>query len=98
MVRSPSIKCAHIVPYSWDNKEMAHMFGSNESPLTSERNGLSLQTKIEEAFDNCWIVIVPMNSVEASPIEWKIVLLNTAVRDKSFFTDMFNFTDRPLWR
>ena len=93
-----SMKSAHIVPYSWDNKEMAHMFGSDEPPLTSKRNGLSLQTKIEEAFDNCWIVIVPANSVESNPIEWKIVLLNTAERDKPFFTDDFKITDRPLWR
>ncbi|KAL8959320.1 MAG: hypothetical protein Q9183_005654, partial [Haloplaca sp. 2 TL-2023] len=54
-----SVTCAHIIPLSWDTKELAYLFGSDEPPLTSPRNGLSLQTKIEEAFDNNWIVIVP---------------------------------------
>ena len=36
--------------------------------------------------------------MESNPIEWKIVLLNAAERDKVFFTDMFNVTDRQLWR
>ena len=74
------------------------MFGSDEPPLTSRRNGLSLQIKIEEAFDNCSIVIVPVDSVESTPTEWKILLLNTAKRDKVFFRDMFKATDRELWR
>ena len=93
-----SVKCAHIVPCSWNTKDMAHMFGSDEPPLTSRRNGLSLQTKIEEAFDNCWIIIVPVDSVESTPIVWKVVLLNTAERDNTFFTDVFKITDRALWR
>lgn len=92
------VQRAHIVPHSWDNKEMGHMLGSDERPLTSGRNRLSLQTRIEETFDNCWIVIVPANLVESNPIEWKIVLLNTTDTDKPFYTDMFKVTDRPLWR
>ena len=95
---SDSVKCAHIVPYSWNVKDMAHMFGSDEPPLTSRRNGLTLQKKIEEAFDNCWIAIVPVDSVESIPTEWKIILLNTAERDHTFFRDMFKATDRELWR
>lgn len=79
-----SVKCAHIVPYSWNKKEMAHMFGSDEPPLMSKRKGLSLQTKIEEAFDNCWVVVVPVDSVESNPVGWKVVLLNTAQKDKMF--------------
>ena len=93
-----SVKCAHIVPYSWNTKDVAHMFGSDEPPLTSRRNGLSLQKKIEEAFDNCWIIIVPVDSVEYTPTEWKVVLLNTAERDNTFFRDTFKATDRELWR
>lgn len=98
------VKCAHIVPFSWNTKEMAHMFGSDEPPLTSRRNGLSLQKKIEEAFDNCWIVIVPEVTVTStsSPSisnEWKVVLLNTAKSDEVFFTDsLFNYTSQRLWR
>ncbi|MCJ1456924.1 hypothetical protein MMC28_007290 [Mycoblastus sanguinarius] len=93
-----SVECAHIVPFSWNTKEMAHMFGSDEPPLLNKRNGLSLQAKIEEAFDNCWVVIVPEYSVKSTPTEWKIVLLNTAEKDKTLFTDIFNSTDRKLWR
>ena len=94
----PSIKCAHIVPFSFHIKEMGHMFGSDEPPLTSRRNGLSLQAKIEEAFDNCWIAIVPLGSVASTPTEWKIVLLNPEVKDLMFYQDMYNLTDRPVWK
>lgn len=92
------VKCAHIVPYSWDTKHMAHMFGSDEPPLQSRRNGLSLQNKIEEAFDNCWIVIVPADSVETTPTKWKLVLLNTSIKDKDFYTDTHLLTSRPSWK
>ena len=95
---SQSVKSAHIVPYSWNTKDMAHMFGSDEPPLTSKRNGLSLQSKIEEAFDNCWIAIVPVDSVEFNPTEWKVVLLNTTVKGDVLFEDAYKSTDRRLWR
>ena len=94
----PSIKCAHIIPFSFHIKEMGHMFGSDEPPLTSRRNGLSLQAKIEEAFDNCWVTIVPIGSVASIPTEWKIVLLNSEVKDLVFYQDTYNFTDRPIWK
>ena len=94
----PQIECAHIVPFSFEVKEMAHMFGSDESLLTSRRNGLSLLAKIEEAFDNCWVVIVPLDSVASIPTEWKIVLLNTAIKDDVFFEDRHRDTDRRLWK
>ena len=93
-----SVKCAPIVPLSFNTKDMAHMFGSDEPPLTSRRNGLSLTKKIEMAFDNCWIAIVPVESVDPTPTEWKVVLLNTAEKDSTFFTDPLNFTDRKIWR
>ena len=93
-----SVKCAHIVPFSFHTKEMGHMFGSEEPPLTSRRNGLSLQTKIEEAFDNCWVAIVPLDSVASTPTEWKIVLLNPEIKDKMFFQDLGQRTDRRDWR
>ncbi|KAL9064014.1 MAG: hypothetical protein Q9161_009147 [Pseudevernia consocians] len=94
----PSIKCARIIPFSFHIKEMGHMFGSDESPLTSRRNGLSLQAKIEEAFDNCWVTIVPRGSVASTPTEWKIILLNPNVRDWVFYQDTYKFTDRPMWK
>ena len=61
-------------------------------------NGLSLQRKIEEAFDNCWIVIVPVDSVASTPTEWKVVLLNTAEKDNVFFTDIYKQSGQALWR
>lgn len=92
------ITCAHIVPHSWDNRQMAHMFGSDEPPLTSKRNGLSLHNKIENAFDNCWVVIVPIDSVKSVPTEWKLVLLNESIKDKIFWEDQYNITSKKLWR
>lgn len=47
------VKCAHIIPFSWSRTDMAYMFGGDESPLTSKRNGLSLQQKIEQGLDDC---------------------------------------------
>ena len=94
----PSIKCARIIPFSFDIKEMGHMFGSDEPPPTSRRNGLSLQAKIEEAFDNCWVAIVPLGSVASTPTEWKIVLLNSKVEDLVFYQDSHNQTDRAVWK
>ena len=93
-----SITCAHIVPFSFDTKDMAHMFGSDEPPLTSRRNGLNLQKAIEKAFDNCWITIVPLDSVESSPTEWKVVLLKTGIGDNVFFEDKLQNTSQRLWR
>lgn len=93
-----SITCAHIVPFSWNVKSLTHIFGSDEHALTSKRNGLSLQTKIEEAFDNSWVVIVPAESVKATPTQWKIILLNTAVKDDIFFKDWSKLTGQDTWR
>ncbi|KAL8806915.1 MAG: hypothetical protein Q9182_001044 [Xanthomendoza sp. 2 TL-2023] len=61
--------CAHIVPYSWNTKELAYTFGADEPKSASKRNGLSLQRKIGAAFDNCWITIVPVNTVETNPTQ-----------------------------
>ena len=43
-------------------------------------------------------VIVPLDSVESIPTEWKVVLLNTAEKDNVFFTDLLKAADRELWR
>lgn len=74
-------------------------FGSDEPPLSSKQNSLSLLLKIEERFDDCWIVIVPADCVEIAPTEWNIIFfLNTAVKDDVFHTDRPHATDRDLWR
>lgn len=92
------VKCAHIVPFSWNIRDMAHMFGSDEPPLTSPRNGLSLQTDLEMAFDRCDIAVVPDGSEKSTPTKWKVVVLNPAVMEDVFFNDEFLFTDRPTWK
>ena len=60
------------------------MFGSDEPPLTSRRNGLSLHDKIEEAFDNCEVTIVPFDTVASTPTEWKLIVLNPAILENVF--------------
>lgn len=91
------IKCAHIVPYSWNLKDTSHMFGSGEPALVSKRNGLSLLAKIEEAFDNCWIAFVPI-TIDPTPTQWKVVLLNTLVEDNTIFTQFRDSPNQKIWR
>ena len=79
-------KCAHIVPKSFDTKELSYMFGVGDCALDSARNGLILHDKIEGAFDKGWVVFVPDGSVESTPTEWKIVLLNNTIKDKTFYS------------
>ena len=93
------IKCAHIIPFSFHTKELSHMFGSDEPSLTSRKNGLSLHKTIEEAFENCWVTIVPLDSVASTPTEWKVVLLNPAIKDTVFWIDSPPpFTKETTWR
>ena len=49
LIRLPAcaVKCARIVPHSWSDKDMAHIFGSEEFPLTSRRNRLSMLSNLE---------------------------------------------------
>ena len=58
--------------YFQDSKNMAHMFGSDKPPLKSRSNGLNLQTKIREASDNCWVVILSLDLVEKILTKWKL--------------------------
>jgi len=55
-----------------------------------------MQKKIEEAFDNRWITVVLLDTAESSPTKRKVVLLNTAEKDSTFFTDLFNITGQKL--
>lgn len=93
-VASGQAKLAHIVPYSWSCRELGHMFGSDQNPLKNPRNGLSMHKNIEEAFDNCWVVVVPLGSLKPVPTRWKLVLLNSAVKDLLFFRDR---TEKKEW-
>lgn len=87
-------KCAHIVPKSFETKNLAYIFGANDAALASVRNGIIMNSKFEEAFDNGWVTIVPDGSVEATPTQWKVVLLNDRVKRDTVFTE----DSGKLWR
>lgn len=74
-VSAGDMKCAHIVPFSFNMKELSYMLGAEEAALQSPRNGLMLHSTIEEAFDNGYVAIVPHGSLQATPTEWKLVIL-----------------------
>ena len=82
-----SIKCAHIVPFSFASRELEYLFGVGDSALWSNRNGMMLNKVIEGAFDNGWVAIIPDGSVDSTPTEWKIVLLNNQKRENTVYTD-----------
>lgn len=87
-------KCAHIVPKSFETKNLAYIFGANDAALASVRNGIIVNRKFEEAFNNGWVTIVPDGSVESTPTQWKVVLLNDAVKRDTVFTE----EGGRLWR
>ena len=79
------VKCAHIVPFCFDSKELSYMFGTDDAALSSYRNGLFLDKTIEGGWDNRWIAIIPDGSVETTPTEWKLVLLNESIRKEMVY-------------
>ncbi|KAI4109446.1 MAG: hypothetical protein L6R37_000603 [Teloschistes peruensis] len=83
---SRQVKCAHIVPFSFNVKDLPYMFGGDEPPLESARNALMLHSSIEQAFDNGDIVIVPV-SLQTTPMEWKCVVLNPALMESEVYQD-----------
>ncbi|KAL9598482.1 MAG: hypothetical protein Q9219_004455 [cf. Caloplaca sp. 3 TL-2023] len=81
-----TVKCAHIVPFCFQSKELSYLFGIDDAALHSPRNGLFLNHIIENGFDNGWIAIVPDGSVEKTPTEWKVILLNEDKRKQTVKT------------
>ena len=79
------VKCAHIVPFCFDCKELSYMFGTDDAALSSCRNGLFLNKFIERGWDNGWAAIIPDGSVETTPTEWKLVLLNESIRKNTVY-------------
>ena len=75
------VKCAHIVPFCFNSTELSYMFGADDAALHSCRNGLFLNRVIEKGWDNGWVAIVPDETVDRTPTEWKIILLNESVRN-----------------
>ncbi|KAL8644647.1 MAG: hypothetical protein Q9226_007661 [Calogaya cf. arnoldii] len=85
----PGVTCAHIVPFSFENKQLQYMFGAEEAALTRPRNGMFLFEPIEKAFDNGWIAVVPNGSIEQNPTEWKVVVLQDDLLDKVVYEDPY---------
>ena len=79
------VKCAHIVNYSFEGREIDYLFGSENNALKSERNGLYLVAAFEENFDGGNVTIVPDGSLDEQPIEWKAVILNESLLDKTLY-------------
>ena len=84
---SLGIKCAPIVPLSFETTQLAYMFGTEEAALRSPRNGLMLASPIEEAFDNGEIAIVLCGSLDDNPTEWKVIVLHTVLLEKPCWED-----------
>lgn len=92
------VKCAHIVPHSFNSKELEYMFGVGDAALHSPRNGIYMYSTIEGGFDNGWIAIVPHDDVEATPTEWKIVLLNEAIGSDMVVQAKHPMTEIKRWK
>ena len=80
------VKCAHIVPFCFESKQLDYMFGAEESALHSERNGLYLNRVIEGARDSGWVAIVPDGTVEKTPTEWKLVVVKDKMKNDTVYT------------
>ena len=93
---SLGIKCAPIVPFSFETTQLAYMFGTEEAALRSPRNGLMLASPIEEAFDNGEIAIVPCGSLDDNPTEWKVIVLHTGLLDKPCWEDP-STGEKTMW-
>ena len=83
-----NVRCAHIVPFCFQSKELSYMFGADDAALHSRRNGLFLNQVIEKGWDNGWMVIVPDETVDQTPTEWKVILLNESVRKQMVARDV----------
>ncbi len=70
------VKYTQIVPFTLQSNELSCMFGVRDAALNTARNGLPMKTNIEEAYDNGWVVILPDGSVQATPTQWKLVVIN----------------------
>ncbi|KAI4216439.1 MAG: hypothetical protein L6R36_009340 [Xanthoria steineri] len=93
---SPGVKCAPIVPFSFETTQLAYMFGTEEAALRSPRNGLMLASPIEEALDNGEIAIVPCGSLDDNPTVWKVIVLHTGLLDKSCWEDP-STGEKTMW-
>lgn len=80
---------------------MGHRFGGAEPSLRGPRNGLSIHQRIVEAFEECWITIVPFSSdsINSAPTEWKVILLRQEIADNVFLTDQWgDSTVDKIWK
>lgn len=86
-----SIKCAHIVPYAFQSVELDYLFGTEDSALCNVRNGLFMPKGFEQAWDDGKVTIVPCSSLDISPIEWKVVVLDETLLSKIFLESADGF-------
>ncbi|KAL8853639.1 MAG: hypothetical protein Q9221_001450 [Calogaya cf. arnoldii] len=88
------VKCAHIVPYAFQSVELDYLFGTDDSALTNVRNGLWMSRGLEGAWGNGKITIIPSSSLDQTPIEWKVVVLDESILGKTFAED----SAHGLWK
>ncbi|KAL8931480.1 MAG: hypothetical protein Q9216_007188 [Gyalolechia sp. 2 TL-2023] len=86
------MKTTPIIPFTFQSRELDYLFGTETSALESERNGLFLVRTVAQQFDNLKITIVPDSSLDIYPIEWKFVVLDPTLLDKTCFV---SFVDPP---
>ena len=58
----------------------------DDAALHSLKDALFLSGDVEKGFDNGWIAIVSDGSVEVTPIEWKISVLNAGIRNSTVYS------------
>ena len=87
------VVCAHVVPRSFYRRETDYLFGSDEHPSRSRRNGLFLLKTIETAWDNGMIAIVPDGPVDENPIKYKVIQINPGVSNR-LVHQQSNFKER----
>lgn len=85
-VMSEAMTAAHIVSYAVGEVNASYIFGLPQAQgyeaIWSYKNGLLLQTQIENAFDAAQIVIVP---IEDSSDEFKLVVLDESLLAKNAY-------------
>ncbi|KAI9697211.1 MAG: hypothetical protein M1836_004775 [Candelina mexicana] len=80
-------KCAHLVPKSYESRELEYLFGTGDAALSDKRNGLTMNRVVEEAFDNGHLTIVPWSTVASTPTEWRVLLLKHDNLNDTFYVD-----------
>jgi hypothetical protein len=88
---------AHLFPLSLGQSTMTYIFGpDSKGEINSAKNGLFLPKRMEDAFDDHQLVIVPAENAPPSQVrEWRYLvvernLLDVAIEGKTKFRDLHN--------